>query len=75
MKDLFLIGFILIIIGILLITISAFSEGKTKFAIFGFIGPIPYGFGNSQELLKIAIITTIVIVIIFLMFLKFSNLL
>jgi len=77
MKDLFLLGFILIFVGILLIIISAISsaEGKTKFAFFGFIGPIPFGFGNSQELLKIAIVTSIAGVIIFILFLKYARLL
>jgi uncharacterized membrane protein len=77
MKDLFILGFILIFVGMLLIIISALSssEGKTKFAFFGFIGPIPFGFGNSQELLKIAIIASIIGLIIFILFLKYLRLL
>lgn len=72
MKELFPVGFILVLIGILLIFLSALStEGKTKFAVFGFIGPIPFGFANSGQLLKIAVICTIIGAIIFLLFLKF----
>ncbi len=73
MKDLFFIGVILLIAGIILITLSAVSgsEGKTKFAFFGFIGPIPFGFGNSENLMKIAIVASIIGIIIFLLFLKY----
>ena len=77
MKGLFILGFILVIVGAILITISAVSssEGKTKFAFFGFIGPIPFGLSNSENLLKIAIVATVIGLIIFLLFFKYMRIL
>ena len=77
MKELFILGFALIFIGTLLIIISFLSnsEGKTSFAFFGFIGPVPFGFANSREMPKIAIATTIIVMIIFILFLKYSKVL
>jgi uncharacterized membrane protein len=63
------LGVILIIIGIIVVVISSLSgEGKTKFAIGGFIGPLPFGFGNDPQLMKFVIILSIVIVIALLLF-------
>ncbi|RLJ02190.1 MAG: hypothetical protein DRP10_02075 [Candidatus Aenigmatarchaeota archaeon] len=73
MKDLFLVGFLFLIVGIILIlfSLSSGSEGKIKFAFGGFIGPIPFGFANSPAMLKIVIIISVITLISFLLFLKF----
>ncbi|MCK4429336.1 MAG: DUF131 domain-containing protein [Candidatus Aenigmarchaeota archaeon] len=73
MKDLFIVGVILLIIGIILIlfSLSSGSEGKVKFAFGGFIGPIPFGFANSPEMLKIVIVISIIALISFLAFLRY----
>jgi uncharacterized membrane protein len=68
--DLTTFGFILIILGIVLIAASSLSgSGKTegKVAVVGFIGPIPIGFGNDQRLVQIAIIIGIVIFVLLLL--------
>ena len=45
MMELAYIGIVLVSVGILLI---AFSAGRdAKFAAGGFIGPVPFGFGND----------------------------
>ncbi len=73
MKELFVVGVILLIIGIILIlsSLASNSEGKVKFAFGGFIGPIPFGFANSPEMLKIVIAVSVVALIVFLLFLKY----
>jgi len=60
------IGFALIIIGIVLIIAASLSGQKdTKVAVGGVIGIIPFGFGNDPQLVKIAIIISAVLAIIF----------
>ena len=47
------IGMILIFIGFILVFIGALTalpKGDTKVAVGGFIGPIPFGFGNDKNL-------------------------
>ena len=66
--DLPTLGFILIILGIVLIVASSFSSGSGKVAIVGFIGPVPIGFGNDPRLLQIALIAGAVIFIMILLF-------
>ena len=75
MEDLLFVGVILLIAGIILIMVSTIfsSEGKVKFAFFGFIGPIPFGFGNSENLMKIAIAATIIGAVVFLLFLRHAR--
>jgi uncharacterized membrane protein len=43
-----LIGFIIVILGTF--TQSSHTKGDSKFAIGGFIGFIPFGFGNDKKL-------------------------
>jgi len=65
------LGILLIILGFLVIIFSLISSGKgeTKFAIVGFLGPIPFGFGNDRALviglLIFAIILLLVIAFLF----------
>jgi len=54
-------GLILIIIGIIFIALSATGG---KFAFVGFIGPIPFGFGNDTKLIKTVLIISIIIILI-----------
>ncbi len=56
-----MIGILLIMIGILAIALS--SQGG-KYAVVGFIGPVPIGFGNDARLLKTLLIVAIAIVLI-----------
>ncbi len=55
-------GFLLIIIGIILLS---FSAGEKKIAVGGFIGPIPFGFANDPQMLKLVWIIVIIMAIIF----------
>ncbi len=55
------VGLVLIIVGITLILLSAI-EGK--FAFVGFIGPIPFGFGNDPKLLKFLLVISAVVLIL-----------
>jgi uncharacterized membrane protein len=58
-------GFLLILIGIILLIIGSFSGGSTKVAVGGFIGPLPFGFGNDPEMVKLAVLLTFVIALLF----------
>jgi len=63
------IGLILIIIGIILLIIGSFGKGESKFAIGGFIGPIPFGFGNDPKLVLASIVIGAIMIILLLLFL------
>ena len=68
MKQEFLfIGIALVIVGIVLISMFLASSGqsKSKFAIVGFIGPIPFGAGNSEGMIKLGIILTAIAIVAF----------
>ncbi|MBU5536960.1 MAG: DUF131 domain-containing protein [Candidatus Aenigmatarchaeota archaeon] len=64
------IGFIVVLIGIILIIIggivSATKKDKVGFAFGGFIGPIPFGFATRKELLYLIIAISIILAIVFL---------
>ena len=50
------IGIIVVFVGMILIVIGSFlqaktSDSKTKFAVGGLIGPIPFGFANDKRML------------------------
>ncbi|MBW2994801.1 DUF131 domain-containing protein [Candidatus Woesearchaeota archaeon] len=49
------IGIIVVLIGIIIIVIGSFlqkpADGKTKVAVGGLIGPIPFGFANDKRML------------------------
>ncbi|MEM5802588.1 MAG: DUF131 domain-containing protein [Candidatus Aenigmatarchaeota archaeon] len=63
------IGFIVVLIGIILIIggiVSATKKDKVGFAFGGFIGPIPFGFATRKELLYLIIAISIILAIVFL---------
>lgn len=60
------IGILLVFIGMILIIVGSLtqaSKSETKVAFGGFIGPIPFGFGNDKQLVTIVIIVAAVIFI------------
>lgn len=67
--DLHVIGIVLIIIGVFLLLISGFS-GKGKVAVVGFLGPIPFGFGNDKNILMLSLLIATIMIILFLIFLR-----
>ncbi|MBI2578185.1 MAG: DUF131 domain-containing protein [Candidatus Aenigmarchaeota archaeon] len=54
-----LLGFLLVFVG----TLTGKSDGKV--AVGGVIGFIPFGFGNDPQLVKIAIVISAVLAILF----------
>ncbi|MBI1935951.1 DUF131 domain-containing protein [Candidatus Woesearchaeota archaeon] len=53
-------GIIIIVLGVVIVLAGLFlgakaSDSKTKIAVGGFIGPIPFGFGNDKDLIWIVI--------------------
>ena len=68
LENLALIGFIVVIIGIILILIGAIQGGNAKVGIGGFIGPFPFGFANDPRMLQIIIALTLIIAVIFILF-------
>ena len=74
MQQLISIGMILIFIGFAMVFFGALSSSKetssnTKVAIGGFIGPLPFGFGNDKTLVWVV---TILSAVLFLFWLFFS---
>lgn len=65
--NLILIGFIVIFIGILILIVGSILSAKTdaKVGFGGFIGPIPFGWANDPQILKIILIVTAIIAVIF----------
>ncbi|MCX8178571.1 MAG: hypothetical protein N3D75_01940 [Candidatus Aenigmarchaeota archaeon] len=55
-ETMFLVGFSLIFIGIILILISSIRSAKVEYAFGGFIGPIPFGWANTKQGLVLIII-------------------
>ena len=74
MEQLITIGVLLIIVGFIIVFFGMLfgpkeSTSKTKIAVGGFIGPIPFGFGNDKNLVWFV---TILSVVLFLLWLFFS---
>lgn len=63
---LIIIGFIVVFFGVL--TGAKETSSKTKVAVGGFIGPIPFGFGNDKNLLWFVMILSLVLLLIWLLF-------
>lgn len=59
-----LIGFIIVLIGML--QAAKEPSSKTKVAVGGFIGFIPFGFGNDKNLVWFAAILSLVLFVIWL---------
>ena len=62
------LGIILIFIGFILVFVSALlgGQGESKFAIGGFIGPIPFGSASRGDILKLVMIVSLIFFILFL---------
>jgi len=75
MEQLIGIGILLIFIGFIIVFIGAFlsatkqtSTDKAKVAVGGFIGPIPFGFGNDKNLVWFVTILSLVLFLFWLFF-------
>ena len=62
-------GIVIVFIGLIIIFTGALTgkdtNSKTKVAVGGFIGFIPFGFGNDKKLVWFAIITSLIMFIAF----------
>jgi len=72
----YLIGFVLIILGMILIFYASYrsmyeensdSEHKVEVGVIGFIGFIPFGFATSKKMLLFSLIIFLILVIIFIL--------
>jgi len=64
------IGFIVIVVGVILVILgSSFSKNKTRveWAFGGFIGPIPFGFASREDWLKIIIVISVIFLFLFIL--------
>ena len=73
MEQFFALGVLLIIIGFLIVFFGMFFGAKegassTKVAIGGFIGPIPFGFGNDKNFVWFVTILSLVLFLLWLFF-------
>ena len=73
MEQLISIGILLIIIGFIVVFFGLLkgtkeSNSSTKVAVGGFIGPIPFGFGNDKNLVWFVAILSLVIFLVWLFF-------
>lgn len=60
------LGFVVVFIGLL--ASSKEPSSKSKMAIGGFIGPIPFGFGNDKNLVWFIAILSLAVFVIWLLF-------
>ena len=64
------IGMGLILLGVVFIFLSSIQlagkekESKTKIAVGGLIGPIPFGFGNDKDWVRFVVFIVVVIFVI-----------
>ena len=66
--DIVSIGFLIVIIGIILIVVGGLvnaQESKGGVAVGGFIGPIPFGFATNPTLFLVILAVTVVIAVLF----------
>ena len=73
LEQLIILGILLIIIGFIIVFFGIFMGAKegasnTKVAVGGFIGPIPFGFGNDKNLVWFVAILSAVLFLIWLLF-------
>jgi len=74
MEQLISIGVIMILIGFVIVFLGTFmaakeTTSKTKVAVGGFIGPIPFGFGNDKNFVWFV---TILFLVVFVLWIVFS---
>jgi len=73
-EQLVIIGFLVVFIGIIIIFIGSFlsasksKESKFEWGIGGFIGPIPFGFGNNPKMVYLIMIVSLILFILFFFF-------
>ena len=73
MEQLISIGVIMILIGFVIVFLGTFmaakeTTSKTKVAVGGFIGPIPFGFGNDKNFVWFVAILSIILFLVWLIF-------
>ena len=73
MEQLISFGILLIVIGSIMVFLGVFKGSKesasgAKVAVGGFIGPIPFGFGNDKNLVWFVTILSIVLFLLWLFF-------
>ena len=73
MDQLIGLGTIIIIIGFIIVFLGVFmgakeSNSKTKVAVGGFIGPIPFGFGNDKNLVWFVMVLSLILFLVWLFF-------
>ena len=73
MEQLISLGILLIIIGFIAVFFGVLkgakeTNTKTKVAVGGFIGPIPFGFGNDKNLVWFVTIQSLVLFLLWLFF-------
>ncbi len=71
MEQLIGLGTIIIIIGFIIVFLGLFmgakeSTSKTKVAVGGFIGPIPFGFGDDRNLVWFVAALSLILFLIWL---------
>ncbi|MBI2547937.1 DUF131 domain-containing protein [Candidatus Woesearchaeota archaeon] len=78
MERLVTLGIILIFLGMIFVFVGSFAqlktgsqEGNSKIAVGGFIGPIPFGFGNDKTLLTIVLVVSAILFIFWIIFGRF----
>lgn len=68
MDGLVTVGLILVIIGVVLIVLGSANAKDSKIGFGGVIGPFVIGFGNDPQLTKIAIVVSVIMAILFILF-------
>ena len=73
MEQFIALGVFLIIIGIIIVFLGTLFGAKqgnssTKVAVLGFIGPIPFGFGNDKNLVWFVTILSLVLFLLWMLF-------
>ena len=77
MEQLISFGVLLIVIGFIVVffgTLKGSNDSKTKIAVGGFSGPIPFGFGNDKNMVWFVTALSAVIFLAWIIFsLKFGK--
>jgi len=73
MEQLISIGVLMIVVGFFIVFFGMFmgakeTTSKTKVAVGGFIGPIPFGFGNDKNLVWFVTILSLVVFLVWVIF-------
>lgn len=67
-EALVMVGLILVIVGVVLVILGNSSVKDSKIGFGGVIGPFVVGFGNDPQLTKIAIVVSVIMAILFILF-------